>query len=122
MLRLASGLIVVSILVSTAARAQEANELPFMAGESWQCTRGYNTAPTHVGSDQYALDFVEAGCSYYYKPIVASRSGRVTQAGANGPYGNSVTVDIGNGRAYKVAHLEAIVVKKGENVSVGRVL
>ena len=57
-------------------------KLPFQASETWVLTRAYNT-DTHrdYGSlwvdDRYALDFVEAGCISWRKPILAAASGTV---------------------------------------------
>lgn len=111
-----------SFAFSVPAFTQPNLRLPFMASETWALTRAYNTQTTHVGNDFYALDFVETGCTSFGKPIVACRSGRVIQAGANGDYGNAVTVDIGGGVTYKVAHMNAVVVKAQEKVLAGQVL
>lgn len=50
-------------------------------------------------------------------PVGAAGAGTVTQAGWNGGYGMSVTLDHGNGLSSLYAHLSAILVSVGEVVS-----
>ena len=49
-------------------------------------------------------------------------TGTVQEADFNGPYGNTVVVKMANGYTYRVAHLSAMNVKKGDVVAVGQEL
>lgn len=101
--------------------------LPFPSGEYWQLTQAYNGG-SHVdwgfnyGDDRYALDFSQAGCEPYGKPVTPMAPGRVLrvfQDGVNDSgYGNSVLLDHGHGLVSRYAHLSQTLVNEGEWVTV----
>lgn len=84
-------------------------KLPYAAGEEMILTRGYNTAPTHVKGDSYALDFTQSGCEGHGKPIVASDVGTVSFIGpaekANVGYGLNVIVEHESGITSRYGHM-----------------
>lgn len=49
-------------------------------------------------------------------------SGTIKEADFNGPYGNTVVIQMSNGYTYRVAHLEGMSVKAGDKVTVGQLL
>jgi murein DD-endopeptidase MepM/ murein hydrolase activator NlpD len=61
----------------------------------------------------YGLDFVGA----LRTPVYVTSAGVVTIAGRNGPYGNLVEVDHGNGIKTRYGHLYEIQVKVGQHVA-----
>ena len=61
----------------------------------------------------YGLDFVGTLRS----PVYVTSAGVVTIAGRNGPYGNLVEVDHGNGIKTRYGHLNAVLVKVGQRVA-----
>ena len=80
---------------------------------------GHRTSPT-------------AGASSFHKgvdlgapegtPIVASRTGVVTQAGSNGGLGICVTINHGDGYSSVYGHMVSTVVSAGQAVSAGQVI
>jgi len=54
--------------------------LPFSNGDSYVITRGYNTPGTHLGKDQYAIDFALKGCEIFDKPVLVVSDGIVIVA------------------------------------------
>ncbi|GIX07277.1 MAG: hypothetical protein KatS3mg115_1680 [Candidatus Poribacteria bacterium] len=54
--------------------------------------------------------------------VVAARSGRVIYAGRLGGYGNLVVIDHGGGVTTRYAHLQRIVVRRGQRVRQGATL
>ena len=96
--------------------------LPFPSPEQWQLTRGYNTEPTHVGRDKYALDFAQAGCESWYKPVLAAAQGNVVFAGWIDGYGNVVDIEHNGEYLTRYAHLACICVTEEELVSSGQEL
>lgn len=67
---------------------------------------------------QWGVDYALPEGSALNSPF----SGRIIEAGWNGPYGNTVVVRMANGVTYRVAHLSQMNVKVGDNVPVGGVL
>lgn len=55
-------------------------------------------------------------------PVHVTGSGKVVSAGRNGGYGYMVEVDHGRGLRTRYAHLSKILVKKGQEVTVGDVI
>ncbi|MFA6198638.1 MAG: M23 family metallopeptidase, partial [Patescibacteria group bacterium] len=110
-----------------ASIAEEALELPYLPGETWLCSRGYNTA-THRDygyawvDDRYALDFVLSGCNAYGRPILAVQSGVVKEAGKNDSYGRYLLIESPDGKRNRYGHNCQLVVGKGEWVKQGQVI
>lgn len=105
--------------------SEEFLTLPFPSGEYWNVTQKYNGG-SHVdygfayGDDRWALDFSQAGCEAYGKPVTPMASGWIYRVYHDGEgdqgYGNSVLVDHGNGFVSRYAHFEEITVTEGEYV------
>lgn len=55
-------------------------------------------------------------------PVYVTGNGKVTQAGWDGLYGNSITIDHGFGYATRYAHLSKIKVRRGQKVIRGEVI
>ena len=62
--------IATSIRVANAGSAPSV-KLPYVKGQSFLVTQGYNTPPTHIKKDSYALDLTQNGCDAYGMPVVA---------------------------------------------------
>jgi len=93
---------------SFAADAAPVVKLPYAKGQSFVVTQGYNTPPTHIKKDSYALDFTQNGCDAYGLPVVAAVPGTVmflSQEGYNGGYGTELIVDHGNNIVSRYAHM-----------------
>lgn len=74
-------------------------------------TNGFS--PTHTG-----VDFpVPVGT-----PVYASASGKVTLAGLDGPRGNTIEIDHGNGHSTFYSHLSGFQVSKGAQVTQGQLI
>ncbi len=102
-------------------------KLPYAKGESFVVTQGYNSPPTHINKDAYAIDFTQDGCDAYGKPAVAAVAGTawiVDEAGYNGGYGTQVLVESGGNVVGRYAHLiqGSIAVSAGDAVKHGTVL
>jgi hypothetical protein len=83
-------------------------KLPYAKGQSFIVTQGYNTPPTHIKKDSYALDFTQNGCEAYGKQVVAAASGTVmfaNQEGYAGGYGTELIIDHGNNLVSRYAHM-----------------
>jgi hypothetical protein len=83
-------------------------KLPYAKGQSFIVTQGYNTPPTHIKKDSYALDFTQNGCDAYGKAVVAAASGKVmlaSQEGYDGGYGTELIIDHGNNIVSRYAHM-----------------
>lgn len=83
-------------------------KLPYEKGQSFIVTQGYNTPPTHIKKDSYALDFTQNGCDAYGKAVVATASGTVmfaSQEGYNGGYGTEMIIDHGGNIVSRYAHM-----------------
>ena len=96
--------------------------LPVPAG-SGPITQGFGPADASVaglepGGIHQGIDFgVPSGTS-----VLAVAQGQVVQAGPNGGYGNSITLDLGNGIRVLYGHLSSISVQMGQIVGQGDVL
>jgi Peptidase family M23 len=98
--------------------------LPYAALESFVVVQGYDSPPTHIKKDEYALDFSQGGCDAYGKKAVASAPGTVAlaqTAGYNGGYGAQILIDHGDHTMTRYAHLIAgsIVVRENDIVPQG---
>ena len=83
-------------------------KLPYAKGKKFIVTQGYNTPPTHIKKDLYALDFTQNGCDAYGKTVVAAASGTamfVSQKGYNGGYGTELIIDHGRNIVSRYAHM-----------------
>jgi|GEM_PF-1081045 hypothetical protein len=83
-------------------------KLPYAKGQSFVVTQGYNTPPTHIKKDSYALDLTQNGCDAYGKLAVAAAAGKVmfaSEEGYNGGYGTELIIDHGNNVVSRYAHM-----------------
>ncbi|HUC31673.1 MAG TPA: M23 family metallopeptidase [Candidatus Paceibacterota bacterium] len=83
-------------------------KLPYAKGQSFVVTQGYDTPPTHIKKDSYALDLTQNGCGAYGKAAVAAASGKVmflSQEGYNGGYGTELIIDHGGNIVSRYAHM-----------------
>ena len=83
-------------------------KLPYAKGQSFIVTQGYDTPPTHIKKDTYALDFTQNGCEAYGKAVVAAASGTVmfaSQEGYDGGYGTELIIDHGSNMVSRYAHM-----------------
>jgi hypothetical protein len=91
-----------------ASAGTENIKLPYEAGQSFVVVQGYNSPPTHIKKDLYALDLSQNGCDAYGKLAVAATAGQVMlaqESGYNGGYGTQVLV-VNNSRVVaRYAHL-----------------
>src|SRR5579863_9590405 len=81
-----------------AAVAQLSFKLPYAKGQRFIVAQGYDTPPTHIKKDAYALDFTQLGCDAYGKAAVAIAPGTVmfmSEKGYNGGYGTEVILSHG---------------------------
>ena len=102
-------------------------KLPYRVGESFVVTQGYDSPPTHIKKDRYAIDFSQNGCDAYGKPVVAAAAGAVTVveiSDSHVGYGTQVVIDHGNGLVTRYAHMkpDSIAVAVGDVVSPGDML
>ena len=102
-------------------------KLPYIADESRVVTRGYGVQ-THVGQDIYAIDFTQNGCDSWDQPVLAVDNGIVSKAetghvhGEKHSYGNQVMIDHNNGFVTRYAHLNQVLVEKGQVVNRGEII
>jgi murein DD-endopeptidase MepM/ murein hydrolase activator NlpD len=83
-------------------------KLPYPKGLSFVVVQGYNTLPTHIKKDAYALDFSQNGCQAYGQPVAAAAAGTATMVnenGYNGGYGTELMIDHGNNLVSRYAHM-----------------
>ena len=114
-------------LIRRAHAADAVPKLPYPAGERFFLVQGYDTPPTHIKKDAYALDFTQIGCDAYGKAIAAAASGTVmflSQRGYNGGYGTEVIVDHGSGIVSRYAHMvpDSIVIGPSAPVRRGEIV
>ena len=118
---------IVFTAVPLVALAAESTKLPYAAGERFIVTTGYETPPTHIKKDGYAIDFTQDGCDAYGKPAVAAFSGVaqvVQENGYNGGYGTQLLVLSGGNMVARYAHLipGSIPVDQGDAVPQGTII
>lgn len=120
--------VAVQIFYARNAGAQSsAAKLPYQNKQSFVVTQGYNSPPTHIHKDSYALDFTQNGCDAYGKDILSANPGKVwlvEEEGYNGGYGTEVLVLGDDDVVSRYAHLVqgSISVNKGDEVKTGAVL
>src|ERR1700735_1193768 len=91
----AAAVIASAIPFFASAGNSEAIKLPYESGQRFVVVQGYNTPPTHINKDLYAIDFSQDGCDAYGKLAVAAADGKVMlaqESGYNGGYGTQVLV------------------------------
>jgi hypothetical protein len=124
----AAGFAIIFFFASSRTEAYADNfKLPYAAGQSFVVAQGYDSPPTHVGKDEYALDLTENGCDAYGKAAVAAAGGRVMLAaeeGYNGGYGTEALIVSDGGLVERYAHLIPGTIDVGDEsyVTQGEVL
>lgn len=88
------------------------------------------TVTQEFGCTGFYLEPARGNCAHFHEgvdygvptgtPILAPGAGRIVQAGPNGGYGNSITVDLGNGLTVLLGHLSAIAAHVGDAVAPGQ--
>ncbi len=86
----------------------------------WLTSRMGSRQDPMTGSDDFHAGLDIAG--ERGQPIYATASGRISQAGYQGAYGNLVVVDHGFGLETKYGHLSSFSVKPGQTVKRGDVI
>jgi hypothetical protein len=119
--------IIVSAIFPCFALSAESIKLPYAAGERFVATTGYNTPPTHIKKDSYAIDFTQNGCDAYGKPAVAAFSGRawiVEENGYNGGYGTQLLVLAEGNVVARYTHLipGSVPVEVGDMIPQGTIV
>lgn len=103
-------------------------KLPFEKGVTFVLTRGYNTQTTHVGKDNFALDFTAGGCDSYDAPVLAVTAGvieRVDTGHVHGEvksYGNSIVINHGDNVLSRYGHLNQVFVTSSERIVQGQII
>ena len=90
---------------------------PFSEGDSFFVTRAYNTPATHIGREQYAIDFTKDGCEAFGKSALAALSGKVKAVNVSKrlhPFGLFVLLYHQDGTESRYAHLEQVFTESGE--------
>ncbi|MGB7957849.1 MAG: M23 family metallopeptidase [Minisyncoccia bacterium] len=119
--------IAATVLFPGIAFAAGTVKLPYAAGERFVVTTGYDTPPTHIKKDSYAIDFTQDGCDAYGKPAVASLSGTalvVEENGYNGGYGAQLLLLSGGSIVARYAHLipGSIPFSAGDAIAQGTII
>jgi hypothetical protein len=99
---------VLLVVLFAPAAAIAAVKLPYQKGQEFVVVQGYNSPPTHIKKDAYAIDFSQNGCDAYGKIVAASAGGVVELAqenGYNGGYGTQVLIDEGSHIVARYAHM-----------------
>jgi hypothetical protein len=99
-------------------------KLPFLKGESFLLTQGYDEGTTHKRTDSFALDFTQNGCDAYGKSVLAVADGKVKLVRLNDKYyGNEVIIEHADNSLESVyAHLSEISVLEGREVKQGEAI
>jgi hypothetical protein len=95
-------------LFFSVAYASSFVKLPYAKGQSFIVVQGYNTLPTHIKKDSYAMDLTQNGCEAYGKAVVAASAGKamlVEEQGYNGGYGTELIIADGNSLVSRYAHM-----------------
>ena len=83
-------------------------KLPYAKGQRFIVTQGYDSPPTHIKKDAYALDLTQNSCNAYGKAVVAAAPGTVMflgQNGYNGGYGTELIINHGGDLVSRYAHM-----------------
>ena len=99
-------------------------KLPYNFNESFIVSQGYNSPPTHIKKDKYAIDFTKNACEVYGKNVISADSGKVLLVendGYNGGYGSQVLIINDGNIVTRYAHLisHSISLKEGDNITQG---
>ena len=99
-------------------------KLPYDFNESFVVSQGYNSPPTHINKDKYALDFTKNACEAYGKNVISADSGKVLLVeddGYNGGYGSQVLIINNENIVTRYAHLvsHSIPLKEGDTIVQG---
>jgi len=115
------GVALVGLTLPNFVFAADLTNPPFEDDEPFVLTRGYETPATHVGKEQYALDFTQSGCLAFRKPIIAVADGEVTKVNVDdrrpqggGGYGLFVLIGHSDGIKSRYAHLDEVLISSGE--------
>jgi hypothetical protein len=113
-----------ALVVPARAAALSSVKLPYTKGESFIVSQGYNSLPTHIKKDAYALDFTQNGCDAYGKAVVAAASGTamfVGEEGYNGGYGTELIIDHGDNIVSRYAHMipDSVAVAQNDHIRQG---
>jgi hypothetical protein len=112
---------VVDALIPVSASAADDIKLPYEKGQEFVVVQGYNSPPTHIKKDLYAIDFSQDGCDAYGKTAVAAEAGKVMlvqQSGYNGGYGTQLLIKNNGNIVSRYAHLIPGTIPIGLNDSV----
>ncbi len=117
---------IVAFMVPSVFAAGSA-KLPYSAGARFVVTVGYETPPTHIKKDAFAIDFSQEECRAYGAPVVAALAGTafvVSENGYNGGYGTQMLIRSPGGIVTRYAHLlaESIPVKQGDDIPQGTII
>jgi murein DD-endopeptidase MepM/ murein hydrolase activator NlpD len=117
------------IAISSSAKAQAQNYLPYPAGKTYSVTQTWGGPFSHQNTvNRYAVDFGMPA----NQPVVAVASGKVHKAwsggsnlsrGCNSAYinnANYVVIDHGNGTSSLYVHLNAVNVSVGQTIRQGQ--
>ena len=109
------------------AAALSSVKLPYTKDESFIVSQGYNSLPTHIKKDAYALDFTQNGCEAYGKAVVATASGTamfVSEEGYNGGYGTELIIDHGDNIVSRYAHMipDSVAVAQNNQIRQGETI
>lgn len=112
-------------LVVDDAFTETSRDLPFMAGERWWCSQGYNGQTSHRGEN--ALDFnFDTGSSDFHKPLLAPDNALVfvaRETSKNTPsYGKVVLLRYSDNTYERFAHMDDFTVVAGESIRRGQVI
>ncbi|MEP0824108.1 MAG: M23 family metallopeptidase, partial [Nitrososphaera sp.] len=116
--------VLVMVFVSSTIAGTKA---PYMAGETWWCSRGQDQCG-HISVYKYGFDFNwgTSSASDLNRPVVAPNSGIVATVydggGYNDGWGNTIVIKVGASSYDRLAHLQSIVVKIGEQILQGQVV
>ncbi len=120
-------IVIVFITFPIFAFATESAKLPYAAGERFIVSTGYNTPPTHIKKDSYAIDFTQNDCDAYGKYAIAAMAGTVTfvsESGYNGGYGTEVLVRDARNVTERYAHMipGSVPIKEGDAIPQGTII
>jgi hypothetical protein len=113
-----------SFFIKNTKASSVERKLPYDFNESFVVSQGYNSLPTHINKDKYALDFTKNACEVYDKNVLSADSGKVLLVeddGYNGGYGSQVLIINNENIVTRYAHLvsHSIPLKEGDVIVQG---